>query len=78
MTRRKHGTPRPRGLSAIAIYDPATFTDPQQAALIAARADGCTCNPEISIKANAGNGDIGHATIRHDDWCALLRRGDVN
>jgi hypothetical protein len=42
-----------------------------QAASTAARAQGCTCDPDIEI-------DGIHAYVRHDDWCALLRHGDVN
>ncbi len=60
----------PRRPQTIAAYDADRLTA-KDAALTAAKADGCTCNPDITI-----NGT--HATVRHDDWCALLRRRDVN
>lgn len=42
-----------------------------EATLAAARASGCTCQPEIELK-------WPRVYCRHDDWCALLRREDVN
>jgi hypothetical protein len=56
----------------IVAYDKSTFTTPEDALRVAARAQGCTCNPHITLDSG------GHATARHDDWCALLRRQDVN
>jgi hypothetical protein len=44
---------------------------PQEAAIVAARAEGCTCAPEVTIAGVS-------AFLRHDDWCALLRKRDVN
>jgi hypothetical protein len=55
----------------VVAYDPSRFTDPLEAALIATRTAGCTCSPEIEV-----NGI--HATVRHDAWCSVLRRQDVN
>jgi hypothetical protein len=46
---------------------------PRQAMLMAARAAGCTCMPDIVV-----SGVDECAGIFHDEWCALLRRGDVN
>jgi hypothetical protein len=46
---------------------------PRHAMLVAARAAGCTCAPDIVVS------DVDHsAAIYHDSWCALLRRGDLN
>jgi hypothetical protein len=45
--------------------------DPKEAALVAAKAAGCTCEPDITI-----DGD--EATIKHDHWCAVLRRKDTS
>jgi hypothetical protein len=55
---------------AFALYDPDAMT-PQEAAIVAARADGCTCAPTVTIAGVS-------AFLRHDDWCALLRREGVN
>jgi hypothetical protein len=39
----------------------------------AARAAGCTCSLIVVVS------DVEQeACVYHDDWCALLRRGDVN
>jgi hypothetical protein len=43
----------------------------REATLAAARASGCTCQPEIEL-------DWPRVYCRHDDWCALLRCEDVN
>jgi hypothetical protein len=51
------------------ILDPTL--DAKRAALIAARAAGCTCAPDVEIRGI-------RATVRHDNWCALLRREDRN
>ena len=40
------------------------------AALVLARAQGCNCEPEITIT-TVGRG-IPFAHIRHDSWCRLL------
>jgi hypothetical protein len=41
----------------------------ERAALAAARATGCTCSPDITVR------DLGHelydTTMLHDDWCPL-------
>ena len=66
MTRR---TPRRRRAQAV-IYDEQKVTA-AEAALMAARVSGCTCDPEIDLEGIA-------ATVYHDDWCALLRREDRN
>jgi excisionase family DNA binding protein len=55
---------------AIALYDPERTTV-NEAVTAAARAEGCTCNPEVTIKGVS-------AYLRHDQHCALLRRKDVN
>jgi hypothetical protein len=46
---------------------------PRQAMLVAARAAGCTCRPDIVVS----DADRS-AGIYHDSWCALLRREDLN
>jgi hypothetical protein len=44
---------------------------PRQAMLVAARAAGCTCQPDIVVS------DIDRsAALYHDDWCAVVRQGD--
>ena len=70
--RRARGRQQKPGAPTVVAYNPETFTSPEQALLAAARAEGCTCNPDITLEPN------GHAYTRHDDWCALLRRRDVN
>jgi hypothetical protein len=65
-------SPRHRKQPAVVAYDRDRFATPQEALLAAARAQGCTCNPVITID------DNDNATARHDDWCALLRRQDTN
>ena len=45
--------------------------DAHDATLAAARASGCTCQPDIALGGS-------YVYCRHDDWCALLRREDVN
>jgi hypothetical protein len=52
------------------LYDDQQITA-QEAAIIAARAEGCTCAPEVTIAGVS-------AFLRHDSHCALLRRRDVN
>ena len=52
------------------LYNPDAMT-PRQAAIVAARAEGCTCKPTVTV-------DGVRAFLQHDDWCALLRRQDVN
>jgi hypothetical protein len=41
----------------------------RRAALAGARALGCTCSPDITVR------DLGHGlydtTVAHDDWCPL-------
>jgi hypothetical protein len=65
------GARRPRKRpDAIALYDPER-TSAIDAAIAAARGQGCTCQPEVTI-------DGVRAFLRHDDWCALLRKRDVN
>ena len=54
----------------VLAYAPSRLT-PREAALIAARVAGCACEPDVEIR------DV-HAFIRHDDWCPVLRKGDVN
>ena len=46
---------------------------PREALLVAARAAGCTCSPDIHV-CHAHR----RAVLAHDRWCGLLRRGDVN
>lgn len=60
----------PKGPTQIVAFRP-PFTA-RGALLVAAKAAGCTCDPDIDI------GDWPQARVRHDDWCALLRRADVN
>jgi len=54
------------------IYDTTSFRTAEDALLVAARAEGCTCDPDITLA------DPPHAHVYHDDWCALLRRQDIN
>jgi hypothetical protein len=58
-----------RPTSAV-LYDHLRITA-QEAAIVAARAEGCTCAPEVTIAGVS-------AYLRHDQHCALLRRQDVN
>ena len=55
---------------ALAFYDPGKVT-PDEAVLVAARAQGCTCQPTVTIRGAS-------VLVQHDDWCVLLRRKDVN
>jgi hypothetical protein len=55
---------------AVVLYDDQRITA-QEAAIVAARAEGCTCAPEVTIAGVS-------AVLRHDSHCALLRRKDVN
>lgn len=61
-----------RTAPTLVAYDMGSFPSAQDAVLAAARAQGCTCRPDITLDG------AGHAHALHDDWCALLRRGDVN
>jgi hypothetical protein len=61
----RHATP-----DAYALYAEDRMTA-EEAAIVVARAEGCTCTPTVTI---AGQ----RAFLAHDDWCALLRRKDVN
>jgi hypothetical protein len=56
--------------SQVALYAPARISA-ARVAHAAAIAAGCTCRPDVEIR-----GDV--ATVRHDSWCALLRRDDKN
>lgn len=51
-------------------FDPAVM-DASEAAVIAAKASGCRCKLEVVVRS-------GKLIVRHDSWCPLLRRGDVN
>ena len=43
--------------------------DPHDAALAVTRLAGCTCDdPDIEVRGN-------EITIKHDLWCAVLRKG---
>jgi hypothetical protein len=66
---RRHRDPR-HGPDAVALFDP-NQTSAVEAARAAARAHGCTCDPEVAI-------DGVRAVLAHDHWCALLRQEDVN
>lgn len=57
--------------SMAVAYSSEEFPDRRDAALAATKAAGCTCEPDITI-----DGDV--VTIKHDHWCAVLRRKDVN
>jgi hypothetical protein len=63
---------RQRRAPTVVAYDKSAFTSAEEALRAAARAQGCTCNVQITL------GNNGHAHAQHDDWCALLRREDVN
>lgn len=52
-------------------YSGEQFPDRRDAALAATKAAGCTCEPDITF-----DGDM--ARIKHDYWCAVLRRKDTN
>jgi hypothetical protein len=41
----------------------------KRATLAAARASGCTCSPDITVR-ELGDG-VYDNTIAHDDWCLL-------
>jgi hypothetical protein len=57
---------------SIVAYDTTAYANPKDALRTAARAQGCTCNPDVTLT------DDGQAHLWHDDWCALLRQQDVN
>ncbi len=42
----------------------------RQAALEAARRQGCVCKPTITLRAD---GALWRAQVAHDDWCPLAR-----
>jgi hypothetical protein len=63
---------RQRRPPTIIAYDTSAFTSAEDALRTAARAQGCTCKPDVTLT------DDGQAHLLHDDWCALLRRQDVN
>jgi hypothetical protein len=42
------------------------------AAIVAARVGGCTCDVEVDVTTDADG--LHHATVRHDHWCPLLNR----
>jgi hypothetical protein len=65
--RRSQRAPKP---DALAFYDPDAMT-PAEAVIATARAQGCSCQPEVTISGM-------RAFLRHDTWCALLRKRDVN
>jgi hypothetical protein len=69
MPDRQRQDPERRPTSAV-LYDHERITA-QEAAIVAARAEGCTCAPEVTIAGVS-------AFLRHDSWCSLLRRRDVN
>lgn len=50
--------------------------DPREAALIAARAEGCTCEPEVELVEIEPRVYV--SRVAHDPWCVLLRRRDRN
>lgn len=50
-----------------AHHDPDRLT---AAVLTSALLAGCTCSPDVDLT-EEGDG-IHRATVRHDDWCALL------
>ena len=54
----------------VVAYSSERFTA-EQAAVTATRVAGCTCSPEVVV-------DGLRATVRHDPWCALLRRSDLS
>lgn len=61
---------RPAAPDALAFFDEERTT-PEEAVIAAARAQGCTCQPEVTVRGAS-------AFLRHDDWCALLRKRDTN
>jgi hypothetical protein len=68
--RRSQHARRVANPDALAFYDPDAMT-PDEAVLAAARAQGCTCRPTVTLHGAS-------AVLQHDDWCALLRKRDVN
>lgn len=46
----------------------------RHAALEAARAQGCTCKPTVTL---ARREPVWHAQVAHDDWCPLQRSRDT-
>jgi len=54
------------------VYDSTAFATAEDAVRAAARAQGCTCTPDVTL------GPYPHARVEHDDWCVLLRQGDLN
>jgi hypothetical protein len=54
----------------VIVYDHDEMT-PLEAVLVAVRASGCTCAPEVDLGST-------RCTVHHDNWCGLLRREDRN
>ena len=61
-------------LSTAALFSEKAMTA-EEAAFAAARAEGCTCDPEVKLVEVDG---IHYGAMLHDDWCALMRRADMN
>lgn len=70
--RRARERQQPRRTPTIVAYDTSAFTSAEDALRTAARAQGCTCKPDVTLT------DDKQAHLLHDDWCALLRREDAN
>lgn len=63
--------PRERIPPTIVVID--EDVDLRKAIIAAARAEGCTCEPDIALR-----GETGHVTVAHEDWCGLIRSRDRN
>jgi hypothetical protein len=67
----RHVRRRRSAASSVIAFDTAKLSL-EDAKITAARAEGCTCQPELSKI------DWPHVTILHDDWCPVMRKQDVN
>ncbi len=56
--------------TSVVLYAPGVLTN-LEAVRVAIRTEGCTCKPDITVEGI-------YAHVQHDDWCALLRKRDVN
>jgi hypothetical protein len=68
--RRRRPRAQRREPDAVALFDP-TQTSAVEAVIATARGQGCTCKPDVTIEGV-------RAVLHHDEWCALLRKRDVN
>jgi hypothetical protein len=42
--------------------------------LVGLRANGCTCDPNVTADGPIARGEVTNVRIQHDDWCPLIQR----